>query len=383
MLITTQIQIHIRFLDFQNWPHSLWTLTSKYNPDGYIAKCEQFLLSSRDMFDAGYTQLLFDVAWQAGDLLAALEFLFAKETQNELCTIMERSEASSLDAERKNQQDKRGEKKDKVTSLHRASAHSILQSYSVWRHRRMQAYETEKKMISKYAKIPARALAIMRNPELFGRARGQLHWQDPVGKAERKKIIHHGDEAKLKQYMEDNKESLRQEAGKLRAEAKLRREELEHFDVPITNLQWMKYLEKNDTFLRSLLTNSTETRKKYSTRLDALDGLRPCVGQLSGKSDTSPDWLRKLLPKVDGPFYLLKWPTGGRVALLCSRVGAVVLGYKLRLYRASGQHMCALDLVGLEQHCVNALHLCTSLRHVAELSSFHNPKTVSNGGQLN
>ena len=72
MLMTTQIQIHIRFLDFQNWPHCLWTLTSKYNPDGKIAKCEQFLLSSRDMFDAGYTQLLFDDAWQAGDLLTAL-----------------------------------------------------------------------------------------------------------------------------------------------------------------------------------------------------------------------------------------------------------------------------------------------------------------------
>lgn len=66
------------------------------------------------MFDAGYTQLLFDDAWQAGDLLAALEFLFAKETQDELCTIMERSEASSLDAERKNQQDKRGEKKTEL-----------------------------------------------------------------------------------------------------------------------------------------------------------------------------------------------------------------------------------------------------------------------------
>ena len=77
----------------------------------------------------------------------------------------------------------------------------------------------------------------------------------------KEKIIHRGDEAKLKQYMEDNKESLQQEAGKLRAEAKLRREELEHFDVPFTNLNWMKYLEKNDVFLRTLLTNSTEMRK--------------------------------------------------------------------------------------------------------------------------
>jgi len=74
-------------------------------------------------------------------------------------------------------------------------------------------------MISKYAKIPARALAIMRNPELFDRARGQLHWQDPVAKGERKKISHRGDEAKLKQYMEDNKESLQQEAGKSESRA--------------------------------------------------------------------------------------------------------------------------------------------------------------------
>ena len=174
------------------------------------------------MSDAGYTQLLFDDAWQAGDLLAALEFLFAKETQDELCTIMERSEASSLDAERQNQQDKRGEKKDRVTSLHRASAHSILQSYSVWRHRRMQALETEKKMISKYAKTSS-CSSHNEKPRAIWQGARPITLARSCSESRKEKIIHRGDEAMLKQYMEDNKESLQQEAGKLRAEARARR----------------------------------------------------------------------------------------------------------------------------------------------------------------
>ena len=94
---------------------------------------------------------------------------------NSVSGIVEYSECSSLDVERKNQQDKRAEKREKVASLHRASAPSILQAFAVWRRQRLRAHIAEKKLIAKYEKMPATALAVARNPELFSRGRGKLH----------------------------------------------------------------------------------------------------------------------------------------------------------------------------------------------------------------
>lgn len=63
--------------------------------------------------------------------------------------------------------------------------------------------------------MPATALAVARNPELFSTGRGKLHWEESVSKAEQRRLITAGDPARLWPlicYMRENKEELQKEA---------------------------------------------------------------------------------------------------------------------------------------------------------------------------
>ena len=219
-LLLTQIEIHLRFFDFQLWPACLWRLSIKYNPDGYIAAIEHFVNLERGYLDRGFSAILHEDAWAQQDYSAAVAFLLETHVQAEICHVLESSQSSSLDIERQIQQDKKAEKKDKVSSLHRASSSSILSQYGCWRRSRLFRLAAEKKSICKFCTMTPRALAIQRNPTWFARGRGQLHWEDRVSSKARRTITHAGDEQRLATYIEDNRQQLEQEAAALRKNAK-------------------------------------------------------------------------------------------------------------------------------------------------------------------
>ena len=135
-----------------------------------------FFLSTQDEFlDAGYSVVLKQDAWRAGgDVEAdAVSYLMGEDIQLELCGIFEAVTGSSLDVERKHQQDKRSET-TKVSGIARASRDSIIRRYLVAREGLLQHLRQATRKLSSAQHLNVRALAIHRHPELMPRGRGQL-----------------------------------------------------------------------------------------------------------------------------------------------------------------------------------------------------------------
>ena len=129
-LLLTEAHLVIRFDQYARYSSALWRLTRKFNVEEY-AQCILNFLGTEDLLlDAGYSLLLKQEAWKAagGVEAIAVEYMMSDSVQDELVAIFERASATTLDAERKHQQDKRHETV-KVTGCARASKNSILQRY--------------------------------------------------------------------------------------------------------------------------------------------------------------------------------------------------------------------------------------------------------------
>ena len=46
LLLAVAMEVAIRFREYSQWPYLAYTLSSKYNPDGYISACVDFLWAS-------------------------------------------------------------------------------------------------------------------------------------------------------------------------------------------------------------------------------------------------------------------------------------------------------------------------------------------------
>jgi hypothetical protein len=105
-LLVTALHVCLRFGEYQNMPFALWTLTGKYNPIDYVLACERLLALPPEELDAGYSLGLQRDALQFPDLAARLDYLLGPWVQSELVALVEKVEATSLDVERKNHQDR-------------------------------------------------------------------------------------------------------------------------------------------------------------------------------------------------------------------------------------------------------------------------------------
>lgn len=123
-LLTTEAHLIVRFKDYHTYPYKVWELTARYNPHGYLVAIERFLSDSVDNFDVGYTLHLFNdhKDLPIGD---AITKLTSSKIQTELCSLLEKCAATSLDVERKHNQDKRCEGR-RLSGVARASRNSIL-----------------------------------------------------------------------------------------------------------------------------------------------------------------------------------------------------------------------------------------------------------------
>eukprot|EP00434_Breviolum_minutum_P002808 symbB.v1.2.002468.t1/scaffold99.1/size346285/24 len=205
-------------------------------------------------------------------------------------------------------------------------------------------------------------LSIKYNPD----GRGQLHWEDRVSSKARRTITHAGDEQRLATYIEDNRQQLEEEAAALRKNAKQKKNEIQNPNLPITNVQWLKYLETYDDDFRKLLKESTDARRRFSERLEPLCDFRAARPLRPPLQDRDPQWMRLLCPKKDGPFYLLKFSSGQKLFAACSRVGALTFAFALRFERSpGGDGLCSLDFQDLTDKCGKVSSLCPNAGNIA------------------
>ena len=178
-------------------------------------------------------------------------------------------------------------------SVARASRNSILQSFRVWRLAELQKTQKRSKVVKRMKFMNARALAIMRNPSLFPRGRGRLHWQPAIPRQQRRQLTHRGQPEALQAYCETNAESLRMEAQVLRNDAK-RGPLVGSNELPVSNKEWLQWLDKHHDLFNQTMKVATETRQKeYSKRLEPVPGLIG-LSRLRPRARSLPPWAQKI-----------------------------------------------------------------------------------------
>lgn len=267
-LLITQAHICIRFDQYKRYPTRLWRLTMKFNPGSFSAEILLFLHTDDQVMDGGYSKLLKQEAWaRAGGVEAdAAGYLMSPGVQSEITGMLEAAAGSSLEVERKHNQDKRSETV-KISSCGTASRNSIIRRYLVHRARQVDTMDTTRRKHEAALRLNVRALAVRANPDLFPRARGRLRWETEVSMEEQSAITHMGDSEALDRYIADHREELEAELARVRRSARLRQEASSA--VPWSDDDWHKFLDENDTKFRSLLRSASDRRRASSQKVRA------------------------------------------------------------------------------------------------------------------
>ena len=173
------------------YPYKLWRLCQKWNPSGFVLAVEEFLVELDRVLDLGYGLPLKIEALENRSHADALVFMLSEDVQDEIAGIFEHGDATSLDAERKHWQD-RHESQGKVVGVGRASRDSVIRRYRVHRRGELRRDQEVRAYYVRNIRMNVRALAIERNPELFTRGRGQLHWESDISSEQRAAVTHVG-----------------------------------------------------------------------------------------------------------------------------------------------------------------------------------------------
>ena len=249
-LLITEIHIYIRFSEFHRFPTQLWTLTKVYNEAGFLHEAEIFLDRPSSDLDAGFSLPLQAEARRCGNLSAQLHFLANDATQRKILEVLQRSDCTSLDVERSNNQNRRCQKNDRIMSIARGSRNCILETFRSWRETQRCRTKSRKRECLKKRTMNVRALAIHKNPTFQKRGRGQLHWETGISAKARRRITHTGNEEALQQYISENFADLDSEAKTLRRHAVQELQALKD-TWPVTHEDWMRWFfdHEEDTFV--------------------------------------------------------------------------------------------------------------------------------------
>ena len=93
-------------------------------------------------------------------------------------------------------------------------------------------------------------------------------------------IVHHGNEAELKRYMDENREQLEAEAKQIRLQATQALETSVSMPVPVTNRQWLDWMEENDGELQEYVRSATQVRRAFNARLEVQSQAYPAADRI-------------------------------------------------------------------------------------------------------
>ncbi|CAK0798523.1 unnamed protein product, partial [Prorocentrum cordatum] len=252
-LLRTTVHVCLRFGDYNVFNY-LWEMTLKYNPDECVNACGVFLRTPASRLGGGYGVLLQLEALQYPTLPEQLDFLLGDSVQEELVDIVNRMGHDSLDAERKNHQDRRSAKNHGTTTLARGSRNGMLREFRTWRLRHLSE-AAQNKRVEKYLKMGPMACAVQEMPHLMPRGRGKLHWGGDVPTSVQKQLTFAGDRAALERYLADNRERLAAKAAALCARAKAAAI-CGPALLPVTNKNWLDWMAANEAVFAEVGNNS-------------------------------------------------------------------------------------------------------------------------------
>ncbi len=325
-LLATEAHLVLRFNRYAEYPTKILFMCERFNPEGFVREIEVFLMTDDSKLDAGYGLPLKREAWARGQLRDALHFMLSAQVQEELEQVFSHAQGISLDVERRHQAVKRSEK-TKVISVSSASRNNIIQRYRLQRCRLLRQLESQRKIAKKQRHINARALAIKRRPDLVKRPRGKLRWEKNVSKAQASSIVQEGNSEQFTSFFEEHKDELEREAAQRRQSAKSILRKAEAKLLPITNKDWMEYIEKNEVLFHDMLKQATARRRVHNQRLRPNPEMcRPAKRLLPHTSVQSSDvWQKILLQQKPGWFCVLVNGTSKIVFFGCGLSGKTLV----------------------------------------------------------
>lgn len=337
-LLTTEGHIIIRFSAYNAYPFKLWLMCKVYNPLGYLGQITSFLNSDDRMLDVGYSLRLKKEALAEGTIAEAADYLMSPQIQDELRRLCESISANSLQAERKINQDKKTET-TRTSGVPRASRNSILQRYRLRREQAVEQSIQNYKIAWKNRTMNLRALAIQRMPQLWERAKGKLWWQEDVAEADRRSKLAVGDEDLLKAFISEHYEELRAEAAQLRASAKKVLSSQYVGGLPLTNGQWISWLENNWEKFQNLLREASADRQKHAQRMHLHEkgALPPATRLLPVAAPAAKSAYYSTLLQCKSGFHALLWGAdpGQRLVLFTCSLWQQIWGWPLEFIQGN------------------------------------------------
>ena len=319
-LLLTQLHIFIRFSEYDDYPVAGWKLVKEFNPAGYILQIEAFLEASPATLDTGFFLPLQAEALQQGSHADCMAFMISDQIQALLSDFYMFSPGTSLDVERKHNQDKASEKNSRVMTVARASRNSILKAFHIWRKAQLHSLLARRKVKKKNIKMNARALAIMKNPSLLPRPLGR-RFGEVASSAAASSLVHAGDASALDSFLSEHRAELTAEAAQIRAQSKIEDDGFES-NVPITNKAWLSWLNSHqEEFQEELRTATSKRRALYNRKLEAISDLEE-VSRLVPKASPLPPWASRMLYGRHGHFFYIKWSSGARLAVVSSSISS-------------------------------------------------------------
>jgi hypothetical protein len=185
-----------------------------------------------------------------------------------------------------------------------------------------------------------RSIAIAKNPQWLSRAQGQLRQNAPLTRSERRQVVHEGDEASLKAFIDAHRDELLAE---LRAAREaVAAEGVVDKGLPVTRQDWVNLLESDGrNAWDKCLASAHVDRRRYSTRVRARADLgdAPRVyPKLSQSDGRAPCW-----SYLRAGFHCFVTVGGGRFWCYLARIGSTVYVVPLSAL-AEAQQKLALRL---------------------------------------
>ena len=312
-LLSTECHILARFGEYNKYPTRLWKLCRFYNSAGYVHEIECFLATRAEDLDCGYSLTLQREALAQGMEERCLAFMVSEDVQDELRDIFLRASATSLDVERKHNQDKQSERR-RLSGVASASRNSIIARYRLMREGGLRSEMQRRNEPKRNATMNLRALAIQRNPGLFSRAMGRRF--SSRGHMLPSDIIYQGDDEALRQYIQEHKRELQSEAADLRENAKRQRPSV----IPFTNAEWLEWLDQNDEYFRGQLRVATAARRHLNQRIIPLHGglpEEPRLFPVRARTQVQDLWMKILLQQQPGFFLHCGCGIDWQIGVLC------------------------------------------------------------------
>jgi len=257
------------------WPFAAYTLSKKFNPDGYVIACRHFLDLPDHMLDTGFGLPLRRLVCMASEIeMLRVQYLMSDAVQNALDLASESAAASSLPVERAFAQTKRSEA-PRLCHVATASRNHILRQYLRELQENLQEVSAAAAALRKSLYTNVARLAWELQPQLADLA------------------LQHSTAA-MRQTMVQHHEVLHVEVSRRRQVARDTVQRLDQGEVQLTKADWISWFRRHqDQFCQSM-QSAPSARKSANRRLCAAEGLPspasrllPCKAATPGVASTT------------------------------------------------------------------------------------------------